>query len=63
MNHVVGNWLAMIFSLGSRKPFEMLSIVFMFLLAPLSLIDPLLSRHPSAQNIAHGIYVIAKRDA
>lgn len=59
LNSMLCNWLGYLLSFGSRRLYQLWSVFFMFLLAPLTLLDFLLVQHPSAQNIAHGIYFIA----
>jgi len=58
LNHIFANWLALIFSFGSAKIYQLFFMFFALILGPLSILDFILSRHPSASNASHGIYFI-----
>ncbi|MBI5882785.1 MAG: class I SAM-dependent methyltransferase [Elusimicrobia bacterium] len=60
---VVQEWLALFFSFGSERASELLLPVFMALTSPLKWIDLVLIRHPRANKIASGFYVLASKRA
>ncbi len=53
-------WLALIFSLGSRRLYWVFYYLF-FLVTPLKFLDVLLARHPMASNIASGFSITASK--
>ena len=52
-------WLAMMLSFGSRRLHDALFLLLMVSTAPIKLLDLLFARHPRAENIAGGFYVVA----
>ncbi len=56
--HIFSNWLALILSFGNRQLHQLFFMFFALIFAPLSIFDYILAHHPSAENIAHGIYFI-----
>ncbi|HEY9688068.1 MAG TPA: methyltransferase domain-containing protein [Coleofasciculaceae cyanobacterium] len=58
---VLMEWLALLFSFGSQKPYQILSLGFMVLLSPLKLLDFALSYHPEAVRIASVFLFIGKK--
>lgn len=57
---VLQEWLAMVFSFGSKRLYRALVPV-TWVLSPLKLLDLLLARHPAASVIASGFVVEARR--
>ena len=55
---ILCEWLALVLSFGSRKLHQFLLIIFTIITSPLKLLDYLLYRFPSSQNIAYGFYFI-----
>lgn len=49
-------WLAIVFSFGSMKLYQIL-IPIMWILSPLKILDLILSRHPAARISASGFYI------
>jgi SAM-dependent methyltransferase len=58
---VLMEWLALLFSFGSQKLYQVLSLGFMVLLSPLKLLDFVLSHHPEAVRIASVFLFIGKK--
>lgn len=61
LSWILGEWLALFFSIGNEKLFSLLSVIFMILLSPLKLIDLILVHHPKSHVIASGMYLIGKK--
>ncbi|MDP2946936.1 MAG: methyltransferase domain-containing protein [Nanoarchaeota archaeon] len=61
MLSVVNDWLATILSFGSKNLHQIFLIFFMIIAFPLKVFDYLISKFPSAQNIAFGFYFIGKK--
>ncbi|MDP2947137.1 MAG: class I SAM-dependent methyltransferase [Nanoarchaeota archaeon] len=61
MLSVVNDWLATILSFGSNNLHQVFLMVFMVVTFPLKIFDYLISKFPSAQNIAFGFYYIGKK--
>lgn len=61
MVSVINDWLATILSFGLRPLQQFLLIFFMVITFPLKAFDYLISKFPSAQNIAYGFYYIGKK--
>ncbi len=59
--HIFAGWLALIFSFGSGKLYQIFFMFFAFVLGPLSVFDYILFRHPSSANTAHGLYFIGTK--
>lgn len=59
LGHIFASWLALVLSFGSRQIYQLLFMGFALILGPLGILDYIISRHPSSQNIAHGLYFIA----
>lgn len=58
---VMQEWLAILLSFGSKKLHDMIFILMMILTSPIKILDIFLARHPYAQKIASGFYVILKK--
>ena len=58
---VVQEWLAILFSFGSKTLHRYLYMVFMLLTFPIKFLDLLLLRHPRAKNISSGFTVLARK--
>ena len=61
--YVLSEWLSTILSLGLAKFQQALFMVFMVCLSPLKLLDFIISKIPSSENIAYGFYFIGKKNA
>lgn len=61
MVYVVSEWLATLASFGFVRIQQYAFILLMILLSPLNLLDFLISRIPSSENIAYGFYFVGKR--
>lgn len=55
-------WLALVFSLGSRRLYWLFYYLF-FLITPVKMLDLLLAKHPMAKNIASGFSITASKRA
>jgi SAM-dependent methyltransferase len=55
---ILGRWLSLVLSFGSRQLYQLWQVAFIFILAPLTLLDYLIGRHPMAPDNAHGLYFI-----
>ena len=58
---VLNQWLAMIFSLGSNKLYQLCLIIFTALTFPLKFLDYLFYKYGSAENIAFSFYYLGKK--
>jgi SAM-dependent methyltransferase len=58
---VLMEWLALFFSFGSQKLYQVLSLGFMVMLSPLKLLDFALSFHPEAVRIASVFLYVGKK--
>jgi len=58
---VTNEWLAILFSFGSKKLQQILLVFFMIITSPLKIIDYLIYRLPNAENIAYGFYYIGRK--
>ncbi len=58
---VLVEWCAMLFSLGSRRLYQLLSLVFLVVFAPLKLLDFAISFHPEAIRIASVLLAIVRK--
>jgi len=58
---VVNDWLATLLSFGSKNLHQIFLMFFMIITFPLKIFDYLISKFPSAQNIAFGFYFIGKK--
>jgi len=54
-------WLAILFSLGSRTLHDMIFLALMIVTAPVKLLDLLLVHFPNAEKIASGFFVCGKK--
>jgi ubiquinone/menaquinone biosynthesis C-methylase UbiE len=61
MLSIFNEWLATFFSFGFKYLHQFLLILFTVISSPLKLLDYLISKFPSAQNIAFGFYFIGKK--
>lgn len=61
--YVFSEWLSTIFSFGLSKIQQILFMIFMICFSPLKLLDFIISRLPSSENIAYGFYFIGKKNA
>lgn len=59
--YVASEWMSIILSLGSTKIQQVLFVIFMILLFPLRLLDYLISKFPTSENIAYGFYFIGRK--
>lgn len=58
---ILQEWLAILFSFGSKKLHLILYLFFMLLTFPIKYIDFILVRHPMSKNIACGFYIVARK--
>lgn len=58
---VLVEWLAIFFSFGSQRLYQMLSLAFLLLLSPLKLLDFVMSYHPEAMRIASIFLYIGRK--
>ena len=58
---VVQEWLAILFSFGSKTLHRYLYLAFMLLTFPIKFLDLLLLRHPRAKNISSAFTVLARK--
>ena len=58
---VLQEWLAILFSFGSRTLHDMLFVLLMMSTAPLKLLDLLMVRFPNADKIAGSFYITGKK--
>jgi len=61
MLSIFNEWLAILFSFGFKYLHQFLLILFTVISSPLKLLDYIISKFPSAQNIAFGFYFIGKK--
>jgi SAM-dependent methyltransferase len=54
-------WLGVVFSFGSRKAAPFLAHVFMLVLGPLKVFDPLFAAMPGAEAVAAHLYIIGRK--
>jgi SAM-dependent methyltransferase len=54
-------WLGVIFAFGSKKAAPFLAHVFMLVLGPLKIFDPLFSHMPGAEAVSAHLYVIGRK--
>lgn len=54
-------WLAIIFSFNSEFAYQILSLIFLVVLAPFNFLDYIFSRYKSAKNIASSFYFIGTK--
>lgn len=59
---LIQEWLALLFSFGSRRLHDILFLVFMVLTSPIKMLDIFMVRLPYADKIASGFYVSAKKE-
>jgi len=59
--YVLSEWLSTVFSFGMTKIQQILFMVFMVCFSPLKLLDFIISKIPSSENIAYGFYFIGKK--
>ncbi len=60
---VLISWISMVLSLGSARVFEFFFIILTIVFAPwCHIVDPLLSRFPTASNMTSGFYFIGKKE-
>lgn len=58
---VVQEWLAILFSFGSRTIHDVILLFLMVLTAPIKLLDVLLVHFPNAEKIASGFFIIGRK--
>jgi SAM-dependent methyltransferase len=58
---IINEWLATLFSFGSRRLQQILLMVFMIITSPLKVFDYLIYRLPNAENIAYGFYYLGRK--
>jgi SAM-dependent methyltransferase len=58
---ITQEWLAILLSFGSRILHDIIFLVVMVVTSPIKLLDIFLARHPNAEKIASGFYVVAKK--
>ena len=58
---ILREWIAIIFSFNSKKIYQVLSLIFMFLFAPFNYLDYIFGKFKSANNIAYGFYYIGAK--
>ncbi len=61
MLSIFSDWIATFFSFGSIYLHQVLLIIFTIITSPLKVIDYLIYKFPSSQNIAYGFYYIGKK--
>ncbi|PKN18327.1 MAG: hypothetical protein CVU71_12540 [Deltaproteobacteria bacterium HGW-Deltaproteobacteria-6] len=58
---IVQEWLAILFSFGSKTLHDIIMMVLMVLTMPVKFMDMILVKFPNAEKIASGFYVVAKK--
>jgi SAM-dependent methyltransferase len=58
---ILQEWLATLLSFGSRKLHFIFYVFFMLITFPIKYLDIVLSKFPTAKNIASGFYIIARK--
>ncbi len=58
---VLSEWLSTLFSFGAAKIQQVFFMIFMVCLSPLKLLDLVIAKIPSSDNIAYGFYFIGKK--
>ncbi|MEA2016041.1 MAG: methyltransferase domain-containing protein [Actinomycetota bacterium] len=58
---VLQEWLATLLSFGSRRLHFIFYVFFMLITFPIKYLDIILSKFPTAKNIASGFYIIARK--
>jgi len=61
MLYVQLEWIAMILSFGSKTVHDLLFLMFMIVCSPIKLLDIFLIKHPNAEKIASGFYILARK--
>lgn len=61
LTSIFREWLAVIFSFNSEFVYQILSLIFMIILAPLNFLDHIFSRYQPAKNIASSFYFIGTK--
>lgn len=61
MLSIFNEWLAIILSFGLKHLHQVLLIILTIITSPLKIIDYLIYKFPSSQNIAYGFYYIGKK--
>lgn len=61
MVYVINEWLATILSFGCQKIHQLLFILFMIVTSPIKILDYLIYKFKSSENIAYGFYYIGKK--
>ncbi|MDD4477045.1 MAG: class I SAM-dependent methyltransferase [Patescibacteria group bacterium] len=59
--YVISEWLSTVLSFGMTKIQQILFMIFMICFSPLKLLDFVISKAPSSENIAYGFYFIGKK--
>ncbi|MFH1523285.1 MAG: methyltransferase domain-containing protein [Patescibacteria group bacterium] len=59
--YIFSEWLATILSLGFTKIQQIFFLFFLIILSPLNLIDFLISKFSTSENIAYGFYFVGKK--
>lgn len=62
LTYVVREWLAVVLSFNSGIIYQVLSLFFMVIFAPLNLLDYIFCHFKSAQNSAYAFYFIGKKN-
>ncbi len=58
---ILQEWLAILLSFGSKKLHFIFYVFFMLITFPIKYLDIILSKFPTAKNIASGFYIIARK--
>lgn len=61
MAYVISEWLGTLLSFGIKTLQQILFIFFMILFSPLKILDYIISKLPSSENIAYGFYFIGTK--
>jgi len=59
--YVLSEWLATVLSFGNRRAQQLIFMFFMIVFSPLSLVDYVIYKFPSSENIAYGFYFVGKK--
>lgn len=59
--YVLSEWLGTLLSFGSAKLQQIWFMLFMVIFSPVSLVDFLIYKMPSSENIAYGFYFLGKK--
>ncbi len=61
LDYILAEFVATLFSFGSKTIHQVLFMTFLILFAPLCYLDYLIARYPTSENIAYGFYYIGRK--